>query len=70
MTTEEVLRRAGKMADLAIRLVGGESLNERVAPVHPDHFSDAARQLRLAAEAYNSGIMELAKSTGEEGYER
>jgi hypothetical protein len=65
MTTEEVLRRAGKMADLAIGLVGGKSLNGVVSPVHPDHFSDTARQLRLAAEAYNSGIMELAKSTSD-----
>ncbi len=65
MTIEEVLRRAGKMADLAICLVGGENLNERVPPVHPDHFSDTARQLRLAAEAYNSGITELTKSTSQ-----
>jgi hypothetical protein len=65
MTTEELLRRAGRMADLAISLVGGENLHGQVSPVHPDHFSDTARQLRLAAEAYNSGIMALAKSTSE-----
>jgi hypothetical protein len=66
MTNEELLNRAGRVADLAISLVGGESLNYHVPPVHPDHFSATARQLRLAAEAYNSGVIELAKQRSEE----
>jgi hypothetical protein len=63
MTTEEVLRRSGKIADLAISLVGGKGLNGQVPPVHPDYFSHTARQLRLAVEDYNSAIIELIKST-------
>jgi hypothetical protein len=61
MTHEEILKRAGKLADLAIALVGGDGLNSSVPPVHPDHFSDVARQLRLAAEAYNSAIVEMSR---------
>jgi hypothetical protein len=60
MSNKELLRRAGKMADLAISLVGGNNLHGQVLPAHPDHFSDIARQLRLAAEEYNSGILEAS----------
>jgi len=50
---------SGRMADLAIALLGGKGLNGMVSPAHPDEFSDRAKQLRAAAEKYNDYMIEL-----------
>lgn len=56
---EAALEKAGLMADLAVELLGGRSLNGLVSPAHPDHFSTIARKLRQTAEDYNEEIMRL-----------
>ncbi len=57
MDNKELLYKAGKMADLALSLVGGMGLNGRIQPVDPDQFSEVARKLRVAVEDYNEAIM-------------
>jgi hypothetical protein len=57
-----VLALSGFMADCALNLVGGMGLNGMVTPAHPDEFSDKAKQLRAAAEAYNDYMIELLRT--------
>jgi hypothetical protein len=60
---KELLYKAGKMADLALSLVGGMGLNGRIRPVDPDQFSEVARKLRVAVEDYNEAIVSYARSS-------
>lgn len=54
---------AGRMADLAIILLGGQDLNGRVPPAHPDDFSRYAMLLRSAAEQYNAAVLMRLRHT-------
>jgi hypothetical protein len=60
---EAALVLAGRMADCAINLVGGSTLNEVIQPVRIDHISSAAHQLRLVVEAYNDCIIQMHGTT-------
>jgi hypothetical protein len=62
MSDKELLYKAGKMADLALSLVGGMGLNGKIRPVDPDQFSDVARKLRATVEEYNRAIISCARS--------
>jgi hypothetical protein len=53
---------AGRMADYALAIVGGEGLNGPIHPIHPDGFSDLAKKLRHAAEQYNNHMIEMHRS--------
>ena len=63
MSDKELLYKAGKMADLALSLVGGMGLNGKIRPVDPDQFSDVARKLRATVEDYNRAIISCARSS-------
>jgi hypothetical protein len=56
---QQALIMAGVIADRALSLVGGQGLNGKVPPVHPDGFSDCAKALRFAAEQYNHHILAM-----------
>jgi hypothetical protein len=60
MDNKELLYKAGKMADLALSLVGGMGLNGKIRPVGPDQFSEVALKLRAAVEDYNEAILSCA----------
>jgi hypothetical protein len=62
MENKELLYKAGKMADLALSLVGGMGLNGKIRPVDPDQFSEVALKLRAAVEDYNEEILSCARS--------
>jgi hypothetical protein len=62
MDNKELLYKAGKMADLALSLVGGMGLNGKIRPVGPDQFSEVALKLRAAVEDYNEAIMSCSRS--------
>ncbi len=63
MDNKELLHKAGKMADLALSLVGGMGLNGKIQPVDPDQYSEVARKLRMAVEDYNEAIISYARSS-------
>jgi hypothetical protein len=54
----KLLRKAGRMADSALALVGGMGLNNWVTHAHIDTFSEAAKHLRTATEEYNRAIIQ------------
>lgn len=61
MERDQLLEKAGRMADLALLLVGGQGLNGVILPVSPDKFSEVAVKLRAATEAYNAEIISAAR---------
>ena len=60
-STQRLLNKAGRIADLALSLVGGRGLNCEIPPAHPDQFSDIAKELRRAVESYNDTIITYSR---------
>jgi hypothetical protein len=58
---EQALAYAGRLADCALSLVGGEGLNGRIQPTSLDNFSERALCLRRAAEQYNQHILTMSR---------
>ena len=57
---EHALLLAGKMADCAIALTGGDTLNEALLPVNVYQLHEALKNLKEAAEEYNRFIIQWA----------
>jgi hypothetical protein len=58
---QKALLLAGKMADAATNLVGGQGLNSRLPhTVNIDNFTKLAQELRKATEKYNEQIISMS----------
>ena len=57
---EQALLLAGKMADCAIALTGGDTLNEKLLPANVYQLHEALKQLKEAAEEYNRFLIQWA----------
>jgi hypothetical protein len=57
---EHALLLSGKMADCAIALTGGDTLNETLLPVNVYQLHEALKNLKEAAEEYNRFIIQWA----------
>jgi hypothetical protein len=59
---KRALQLAGTMADAAVALVGGRSLNGTIGLPPIEKFSHYAMCLREAVEAYNDHILSMEKN--------
>jgi hypothetical protein len=57
---EQALLLAGKMADCAIALTGGDTLNETLLPANVYQLHETLKNLKEAAEEYNRFIIQWA----------